>query len=250
MRALAGLLLLAIAVAGCTSSPPPSGGNTTGQGSNLYGEGNATSGANPAITQPGTGNGSLTWHNAQNPVVVWTTTMGTFKAELFLDKAPITAGNFLNLTRQGFYDGTRFHRVIRDFMIQDGDPNTKDPALASRWGTGSPGYSIKDEFPCKDGTTSYAHFRSTGQMPCGGKAGMLFTHDGPGLLSMANGGPNTGGSQYFVTVTATPHLDGQHAIFGRVVAGYDVVDAISKVPTTRDRPNTDVVIQSLRVEGS
>lgn len=248
MRALAAALLLAaLVVAGCTS-PPQAANNTTG--SNAGGNNTGGSGTISPPTTAGNGSGSTTWHNAQNPIIVWTTSMGTFKAELFLDKTPITAGNFLNLTRQGFFDGTRFHRVIPNFMIQDGDPLSKDTSQASRWGTGGPGYSIKDEFPCKDGTTSYDHARAAGRVPCSSNGGLLFTHDGPGLLSMANSGPNTGGSQYFVTVAKTAHLDGQHAIFGRVTEGYAVVEAISKVASTRDRPNTDVVITRMTVEGA
>ena len=103
------------------------------------------------------------------------TSMGNFKAELFDDKTPITAGNFVQLAQQGFYDDTKFHRVIKNFMIQGGDPLTKDDSKQAYWGTGDPGYKIPDEF------------------------GEGLKHDSVGMLSMANSGPNTGGSQFFIT---------------------------------------------------
>lgn len=148
---------------------------------------------------------------------VFETTAGEFTVELFKDKAPGTVGNFVNLTGKGFYDGTIFHRVIPGFMIQGGDPNGD--------GTGGPGYEIKDEFHPS------------------------LKHDQPGILSMANRGPNTGGSQFFITVAPTPWLDGKHAIFGKVIAGYDVVEKISKAETEPgDKPVDDVVIKKITVE--
>ena len=152
-----------------------------------------------------------------NRSVTFQTNLGTFKAELFEDKAPITAGNFIDLATKGFYDGLKFHRVIPGFMIQGGDPQGT--------GTGGPGYTIKDEF--------HPELR----------------HDEKGMLSMANAGPNTGGSQFFVTVAATPWLDKRHAIFGKVVEGMDVVDKISTTSTdARDRPVQDVVMEKVTVE--
>lgn len=174
------------------------------------------------------------------------TSMGEIRVVLFHDLAPITAGNFLNLTRQGFYNGTRFHRVIDGFMIQGGDPLTKDPAQRDRWGTGGPGYTIPDEFPCNDGTTSR-------ELParCEAHGGLKLKHDREGLLSMANTGrPQSGGSQYFITLAPTPHLDGRHPIFGSVEGGIEVVRAIGKVATDEDdRPLEDVVVQSVEVVG-
>lgn len=126
-----------------------------------------------------------------------TTKKGTIQLELFTDAAPETTGNFVKLARQGFYDGLKFHRVIADFMIQGGCPKGT--------GTGGPGYTFPDE-----------------------KSALALKHDGPGRLSMANAGPNTNGSQFFITHVATPWLDGKHAVFGRVVAGQDVVDAIAQ----------------------
>jgi peptidyl-prolyl cis-trans isomerase A (cyclophilin A) len=152
------------------------------------------------------------------------TTEGSFKVKLFADKAPKTVENFVSLadgtkTGKPFYDGTIFHRVIPDFMIQGGDP------LGT--GTGGPGYKFADEF--------HKELR----------------HSKPGLLSMANAGPNTNGSQFFVTVAATPWLDNKHSIFGEVVEGYDVVEKISKAPrNAQDRPAKEIKINSLKIEKS
>lgn len=162
-----------------------------------------------------------------NPTVVLETNQGTIEVELLEDKAPATAGNFRKLVEQGFYDGTRFHRVIPEFMIQGGDPLTKEPAQKARWGTGGPGYNIKDEF------------------------GPGLRHDRPGMLSMANAGPNTGGSQFFIIVAPTPWLDGKHAIFGRVTKGLDVVERIVNLPRDRrDCPTKDALVQRASVKGA
>jgi peptidyl-prolyl cis-trans isomerase A (cyclophilin A) len=144
------------------------------------------------------------------------TSMGSFEVELFTDKAPLTVGNFMKLADKGFYNGLVFHRVIPNFMIQGGCPNGT--------GRGGPGYTIRDEFH-KD-----------------------LKHDSPGILSMANAGPNTGGSQFFITVTPTPWLDNHHSIFGKVAKGYDVVENISKVQKDRqDKPLKDVKINSIKI---
>ena len=154
--------------------------------------------------------------NKKNSLAVFETSMGTFKVELFEDKAPRTAQNFISLVNKGFYNGLIFHRVIDGFMIQGGDPKGN--------GTGGPGYVIPDEFH-KD-----------------------LKHTGAGILSMANAGPNSGGSQFFITLDATPWLDGKHAIFGKVVEGLDVVKAIGKVKTgAQDRPQTDVVMKKITI---
>lgn len=158
------------------------------------------------------------------PRVVVQTNQGDFTLELFVSKVPITAGNFLELASDGFYDNVKFHRVIDGFMIQGGDPNTKDQAKAT-WGQGGPGYEIPDEFHAQ------------------------LTHDGDGVLSMANSGPNTGGSQFFITLGDTSHLDYKHAVFGRVAEGMSVVRSIGQVATDdRDRPVDPVVIESMTVE--
>jgi peptidyl-prolyl cis-trans isomerase A (cyclophilin A) len=160
------------------------------------------------------------------------TSMGTFTARLLPDHAPNTVANFVELAtgarewtdpRDGgrrtepLYDGTIFHRVIDNFMIQGGDP------LGT--GTGGPGYTFEDETP-EDGPR----------------------FDRPGLLAMANAGPNTNGSQFFVTVAPTDWLSGKHTIFGEVTEGYEVVEAISKAPTgAQDRPSTDVVLERVEI---
>ena len=155
--------------------------------------------------------------------VVLTTNLGEIEIELFGDKVPKTVANFLQLTNDGFYNGTRFHRVIPGFMIQGGDPLSKDNAQRDRWGTGGPGYTFDDEIN-----------------------DVLITR---GVLAMANAGPNTNGSQFFIVVAeATPHLDGLHTAFGRVTSGMDVVDAIVSVPTEGpDRPVEDVVIERVTI---
>lgn len=151
-----------------------------------------------------------------NPIAVFETNHGTFEIELFEDKAPITVKNFIDLAEKGFYDGLIFHRVIDGFMIQGGDPNGM--------GTGGPGYTIPDEFH-KD-----------------------LKHDSEGVLSMANAGPNTGGSQFFITLAVTPWLDGHHSVFGKVVKGMDVVREIGKVDTDfQDKPLAKVVMEKVTI---
>jgi len=154
--------------------------------------------------------------DVKNRTAVFETSKGTFKVELFDDKAPKTAGNFATLAQKGFYNGLIFHRVIDNFMIQSGDPNGN--------GTGGHGYTIPDEFSPD------------------------LKHDKAGILSMANRGPNTGGSQFFITLDATPWLDNKHAVFGRVTEGMDVVKAIGKVKTgAQDKPLEDVVIKKITI---
>jgi len=153
-----------------------------------------------------------------NPTVTIRTTLGDVRIELFRDRAPKTVENFLNLTKKGFYTGLAFHRVIPGFMIQGGCPKGD--------GTGGPGYTIPDEFS------------------------PALRHEGPGILSMANAGPNTGGSQFFITLAATPWLDGKHAVFGRVRGGQDVVEKIAAVPRDgNDRPRSAVRMVELTVTG-
>lgn len=174
---------------------------------------------NPAPTQPATPNPKTDAGQtpAKNPVAKFQTSKGDFKVELFEDKAPVTARNFITLVNKKFYDGLIFHRVIDGFMIQGGDPKGN--------GTGGPGYVIPDEFHPD------------------------LKHSGPGILSMANAGPNTGGSQFFITLAATPWLDGHHAVFGKVVEGLDVVRAIGHVKTgVQDKPVEDVVIKQITIE--
>lgn len=153
----------------------------------------------------------------KNRTAIFETNMGTFEAELFEDRAPVTTKNFIALVEKGFYNGVIFHRVISGFMIQGGDPQGT--------GMGGPGYTIKDEF------------------------GPGLKHDSKGILSMANAGPNTGGSQFFITLAPTPWLDGKHAIFGKVTSGMNVVESIGNVRTgANDRPAKDVVMKKVTVK--
>jgi peptidyl-prolyl cis-trans isomerase A (cyclophilin A) len=167
------------------------------------------------------------------------TSMGPVVVRLEETRAPNTVKNFVGLATgtqawtdavtgkpgEGpLYSGVRFHRVIANFMAQCGDPLTRDPGSSNRWGTGSPGYRFADEF--------HPELR----------------HDGPGILSMANSGPNSNGSQFFVTHKATPHLDKRHSVFGRVVAGQAVIEAMGAVPKNRsDRPNDDILLEKIEV---
>jgi cyclophilin family peptidyl-prolyl cis-trans isomerase len=138
------------------------------------------------------------------------TSKGIIIADLFADRAPVTVNNFVFLSREGFYDGITFHRVIPDFMAQTGDPTGT--------GTGGPGYTWADE-----------------------RAALELKHDAPGILSMANAGANTNGSQIFITYTATPHLNGRHAVFGTVTAGMDVLRSIRPRDPQRDRQPGDAI---------
>ena len=124
------------------------------------------------------------------------TKRGTIRIQLHEDKVPKTVANFVKLANRSFYDGLKFHRVLSDFMIQAGCPKGT--------GSGGPGYSFDDEFHPE------------------------LKHTGPGVLSMANAGPNTNGSQFFITHVATPHLDGKHSVFGQVIEGQDVIDKIQQ----------------------
>jgi cyclophilin family peptidyl-prolyl cis-trans isomerase len=153
----------------------------------------------------------------KNSIAKFETSKGDFTIELFEDKAPNTTKNFIDLVNKKFYDGLIFHRVIDGFMIQGGDPKGN--------GTGGPGYTIKDEFSPD------------------------LKHDSAGIISMANAGPDTGGSQFFITLAPTPWLDKKHAVFGKVTTGLEVVKAIGKVKTgPNDKPAEDVVIKKITIE--
>ncbi|MGD8862929.1 MAG: peptidylprolyl isomerase [Myxococcales bacterium] len=183
----------------------------------------------PAIDVPGSGQLYARFHTTQGVVVV----------ELEEQRTPKTVASFVGLatgaidwedpkTGKGMkgtpmYDGVRFHRVIPGFMVQVGDPQSRYPELQARWGTGGPGYRFGDEIVPE------------------------LKHDRPGILSMANAGPGTNGSQFFITEGPTPHLDGRHTVFGHVVVGQDVIGKIANVPRNgRDCPDEDQKVE--RVE--
>ncbi|MDP3956114.1 MAG: peptidylprolyl isomerase [bacterium] len=167
----------------------------------------------------------------ENQIAILHTNRGNITIELFTEQAPITAGNFSKLIQEGYFDGIKFHRVINDFMIQGGDPLTKDDTKASKWGTGGPGYSIADEF-------------------------IEGLSNARGSLSMANSGPNTGGSQFFINLKDNSFLDfdkeplsSKHPVFGKVIEGMDVVDAIAKTQTgSQDRPVDPIVIERAEIK--
>lgn len=154
-------------------------------------------------------------------VAVLETNMGTIEIELYATQVPKTVENFAGLASKGYYDGIIFHRVIDDFMLQAGDPTGTGRGGESFWGG-----KFEDEF------VNDLH------------------HDVPGIVSMANAGPNTNGSQFFITLVPTPWLDGKHSIFGKVISGMDVVNAIGKTPVTKpsDKPVNDVVMEKVTVE--
>ena len=167
---------------------------------------------------PGTPDSTSQQGNSKkNSVAKFETSKGDFTVELFEDKAPITTKNFIDLVNKNFYNGLIFHRVIDGFMIQGGDPQGN--------GTGGPGYKIPDEFSPD------------------------LKHNAPGVLSMANAGPNTGGSQFFITLAPTPHLDKKHAVFGKVITGLDVVQTIGKAKTgANDKPVEDIVVKKITIQ--
>ena len=231
------LLMALLALMGCVLQTP--GGEETpapGTAEPATPTAAAAGGTPPAATvtpapTPTIGSGGAgTWQYSSPPAMIldpdsdyvadFRTNYGNFRVRLLSVQAPITVNNFVFLAQQGFYDGLIFHRVIEDFMIQGGDPTGS--------GAGGPGYQFQDEI-----------------VP-----GLVF--DAPGKLAMANAGPNTNGSQFFITTVATPHLNGGHTIFGEVAEGQAVVDAISQVSTnTRNAaPLTRVVIERIDITQS
>ncbi|MCI0706953.1 MAG: peptidylprolyl isomerase [Ignavibacteriae bacterium] len=156
----------------------------------------------------------------KKPYAVVETSMGTFEIELFEKATPKTAANFIGLAEKGYYNGVIFHRIIADFMIQGGDPS----------GTGRGGESFYGK-PFEDEIVD------------------SLKHTGPGLLSMANRGPNTNGSQFFITLVPTPWLDGKHTVFGKVVKGLDIVEKIGAVKTSKplDKPLEEVVMKKVTI---
>lgn len=186
------------------------------------GSGSSLASGGPGCDGVGTGSTGyteapeMTIDTSKNYHATMTTSQGVVEIALFADKAPKTVNNFVTLACDGFYDGLTFHRVIPDFMIQGGDPQGT--------GSGGPGYQFEDEF---DPSLNF---------------------DKVGLLAMANSGPNTNGSQFFITVAETPWLNQKHTIFGEVTAGYEVVEAISKVDKgANDKPTTPVTIDKIEI---
>ena len=161
--------------------------------------------------------------NEENPIAIINTSEGVIELELFLNKTPTTSENFIKLSKEGFYDNTKFHRVIKGFMIQGGDPLTKEDN-ESLYGTGGPNYTIEDEFV--DGLSNTV-----------------------GTISMANTGmPNTGGSQFFINTADNIFLDGKHAVFGKVINGMEIVKKIEETETNeRDLPVNPITILSIEI---
>ena len=166
--------------------------------------------------------------NSSNEVAVIKTSEGEMVMQFWTDAAPNTIENFKKLARQGFYDGTTFHRIVKGFMIQGGDPNSKDPAKENSYGQGGPGYNIKAEF------NDHSHER--------------------GVISMARGpDPDSAGSQFFICLAPVPRLDHQYTTFGKLIKGEDVLEKIGDTPVTRNsmgepsKPTKRVVIESIKI---
>jgi peptidyl-prolyl cis-trans isomerase B (cyclophilin B) len=166
--------------------------------------------------------------NSSNEVAVIKTSEGDMVVQFWTDAAPNTVENFKKLARQGFYDGTIFHRIVKGFMIQGGDPNSKDPAKENRYGEGGPGYNIKAEF------NDHSHDR--------------------GVISMARGpDPDSAGSQFFICLDPVPRLDHKYTTFGKLIKGQDVLEKIGDTPVTRNsmgepsKPTKRVLIESIKI---
>lgn len=151
------------------------------------------------------------------------TNKGQVLIDLYEQSVPMTVNNFVHLARHHFYDGLRWHRVIDGFMAQGGDPNSADEAKKDTWGQGGPGYSFADEFRTK------------------------LTFDGPGILAMANSGPATNGSQFFITFGAPQHLNGRHTIFGKVVKGQEILDSLNRTEGEKGKDAVADTMLSIRI---
>jgi peptidylprolyl isomerase len=164
----------------------------------------------------------------QNQVKIMKATLQTNKGDIVIEfnsqGTPNTVANFIKLAQAGFYDGTKFHRVIKGFMNQGGDPFSKDDSIMARWGTGGPGYSFNGEITAENKNNA-------------------------GTISMANSGPNTNGSQFFINVADNNSLDSKHTVFGKVIKGEEVVMAINSTPTdSSDRPIDPMIIKKIILE--
>lgn len=181
----------------------------------------STSSTSTILTATTSASGTIKNTNKKIMNATFKTNKGDITIELFDTKAPNTVANFRKLAEAGFYDGVKFHRVIKGFMIQSGDPLTKDDTKMDFWGTGGPGYKFADELSSDN-------------------------HNDVGTISMANSGPNTNGSQFFINVNPNNFLDGKHVVFGKVIKGMDVVTAIESVQTgPSDRPVSPVIIEKI-----
>lgn len=213
---VAALMLLPLIGAACAKKPVVvNEGYSTDEPTNVT----------PTPTPEPTNNTSMNV-SKKGPIADIKTTKGTVRIQLFEESAPVTVENFVKLANQDFYDGIVFHRVIKDFMIQGGDPLTRtQPENKQIHGTGGPGYTFEDEI------NGHKLVR--------------------GVLAMANAGPGTNGSQFFIiTADSTPWLDGRHTAFGEVIEGMDIVDAISNVKTLQDRPVEDIKIIDVLIEAN
>lgn len=196
------------------------GNNTNDSNINAYGDGFSSEQLGVSETSSPT----EAPEGGETVVATITTSKGEIVLSLDATYAPQTVTNFVKLAESGFYDGSKFHRVIPGFMIQGGDPLTKDDSEVNRWGTGGPGYTFADEI----------HARN---------------QNNRGTISMANAGPNTNGSQFFINAADNNFLDAKHTVFGRVESGMEVVTAIENVSTEGpDRPVEAVVIQSIKIQ--
>lgn len=161
--------------------------------------------------------------NLSEVLVTLETNKGPIVIEMDITNTPMTSANFVTLAETGFYNGVKFHRIIPDFMIQGGDPNSKDDARPELWGRGGPGYQFGDEIKATNNNLA-------------------------GTISMANAGPNTNGSQFFINVADNTFLNPKHTVFGKVISGYDLVQSLSTVPTDSfDRPLDPIVIINAQV---
>lgn len=212
---IAGLIIWKMQSGKDTGAPAPL--------TNAYGTDQSGAAASTTATAPTPG----TPASPTAPQKITSATLHTNKGDITIqfspELAPNTVANFIKLAQSGFYDGTKFHRVIKGFMDQGGDPLTKDDSKMAQWGTGGPGYKFNDEITAN-------------------------SKNNVGTVAMANSGPNTNGSQFFINAVNNNFLDGKYTVFGKVTAGMDVVEAINATPTdSSDRPTTPIVLQSVTV---
>ena len=252
MRGGALALLTALVLVGCAGAPgdaapstPASPAATTATPASAATTPTASPPAEPTQCQS-----QHTATRAPHPTWLLSTSYGAIRVVLFCDQTPITAQNIVTLTERGFYDMTKFHRVVRGFVIQAGDPLSANDSASDRWGTGGPGYTIQDEFYCADGSVSHDY-------PAFCPSGLGLRHAAAGVASMANSGrPHTGGSQFFITAAPASALDGKHSVFGEVAdqESLDVVLAINDAPTGRgphrEGPREPIVIERATIEWS